>query len=345
MPSALSSEPHPARIVLMSAAISDDPSPSQASYKSRRHKRRNAISYTFILTPQPHTTAFIPMSNEDEKYYSSDIWSVPMERDITIKAPTVVRPTAPLAFPTFGSRTPECDDPALIPPISPPPAYELIPCALPSLALPDDLPSPYITPFYVDDHEDPSRITLRTQCTYRGPQGDFPLQASAILPGLYLSDMYTATSITALAHLGVTHVVSVLRTPHPTRVPGIHQLHVPIEDLPAADLLSHFRDAVDWIDRARETGGVVLVHCMWGMSRSAGIVIAYLMKRERWSLAQAWAHARARRGIVCPNSGFREQLSNWEGEMKGEEVVRRWRVRAGVRLLQERSEWIASRAS
>ena len=57
-----------------------------------------------------------------------------------------------------------------------------------------------------------------------------------------------------------------------------------------------------------ETGGAVLVHCYHGVSRSASIVLAYLMKSRDIDLDEALAIVTQKRPIVCPNDGFLMQL-------------------------------------
>jgi len=48
----------------------------------------------------------------------------------------------------------------------------------------------------------------------------------------------------------------------------------------------------------------VLVHCGAGVSRSAALVIAYLMRRFAWNAAKARRHCHERRSLVNPNDGF-----------------------------------------
>ncbi|KAA1472971.1 phosphatases II, partial [Dentipellis sp. KUC8613] len=152
-----------------------------------------------------------------------------------------------------------------------------------------------------------ARRQLRQLCTQPHPSEDFLPQASEILPGLYLSDMYTATNPAVLARLGVTHLVSVQRDAPPT--PALAHLRVPLDDARGADLQSVLAPAVLWIERARRRGGTVLVHCVWGMSRSPALVIAFLMAAHRMPLGRAWAHVRARRAVARPNAGFVRQLA------------------------------------
>ncbi|KAK1905616.1 Dual specificity protein phosphatase 13 isoform B [Dissostichus eleginoides] len=53
--------------------------------------------------------------------------------------------------------------------------------------------------------------------------------------------------------------------------------------------------------------GRVFVHCLMGVSRSATLVLAFLMIAEGLSLQEAVAAVRPHRD-VCPNQGFLMQL-------------------------------------
>ena len=56
----------------------------------------------------------------------------------------------------------------------------------------------------------------------------------------------------------------------------------------------------------------ILVHCMAGASRSATIVIAYLMWIKKMKFDEALNFVISKRPIVDPNDGFREQLKIFE---------------------------------
>ena len=63
---------------------------------------------------------------------------------------------------------------------------------------------------------------------------------------------------------------------------------VSILDIPSAHLKQHFQTCIKFIKEAIEDGGVVLVHCFAGVSRSATIVIAYLMQEIEMILKDAY---------------------------------------------------------
>jgi len=56
----------------------------------------------------------------------------------------------------------------------------------------------------------------------------------------------------------------------------------------------------------------VLVHCGAGVSRSASLCIAYLMRRFAWNAARARKHCQSRRSLVNPNDGFWRSLCAFE---------------------------------
>lgn len=58
-----------------------------------------------------------------------------------------------------------------------------------------------------------------------------------------------------------------------------------------------------------------LVHCGAGVSRSACLVMMYLMRSKRWSAQQAREHCIAARSLVCPNDGFWQVLCALEGPL------------------------------
>lgn len=63
--------------------------------------------------------------------------------------------------------------------------------------------------------------------------------------------------------------------------------------------------------------GRVLVHCLMGVSRSATLVLAFLMITEGLTLQEAVAAVRPHRDI-CPNPGFLQQLRTLDMSLERE---------------------------
>lgn len=75
-------------------------------------------------------------------------------------------------------------------------------------------------------------------------------------------------------------------------------------DMPQQNLMTTFGSAIEFIIQARKKGGTVLVHCYAGISRSATIVIAYLMSDQGMSLPNAFKLVKGKRIVAFPNPGF-----------------------------------------
>jgi protein-tyrosine phosphatase len=90
-----------------------------------------------------------------------------------------------------------------------------------------------------------------------------------------------------------------------------HCKHIQVQDDLATDLSVHFVDCISYIDQARELGAV-LVHCKAGASRSASIVIAWLMHSCGFGYNDAHLLLKSRRPCISPNRAFIEQLKRFE---------------------------------
>ncbi|KAJ4817694.1 hypothetical protein LUZ62_030260 [Rhynchospora pubera] len=78
-----------------------------------------------------------------------------------------------------------------------------------------------------------------------------------------------------------------------------------------------FDDAIGFIEQCEKIKARVLVHCMSGKSRSAAVVIAYLMKAKGWRLAQSFQWVKERRPQINLSSGAQQQLVEYEQQLFG----------------------------
>jgi protein-tyrosine phosphatase len=90
--------------------------------------------------------------------------------------------------------------------------------------------------------------------------------------------------------------------------------YVFVEDDEKADILQYLDEATEFIHNHKDVN--VLVHCAAGMSRSATVCIAYLIRYKGYSLNYALEICKKARPIVCPNKGFMEQLKVYENKFK-----------------------------
>jgi protein-tyrosine phosphatase len=77
------------------------------------------------------------------------------------------------------------------------------------------------------------------------------------------------------------------------------------------------RRADEYSETAKQKNERVFVHCIIGKSRSAAVVIAYLMQHHKMSLKAAYEHVKQQRSIIQPNDGFMKQLMALELQLTG----------------------------
>jgi len=132
---------------------------------------------------------------------------------------------------------------------------------------------------------------------------------------LYIGSQDAAANLDGLRETNVHFILNVatgIQVPHST---NIEYLTVPILDEPNADIKSSFLQTFEFIDKGLESGASVLVHCNQGVSRSATVCIAYIMKKYNINFQTALAALKASKSDVKPNEGFVEQLKRYEKEL------------------------------
>ncbi|KAM6056207.1 dual specificity protein phosphatase 1 isoform 1-T1 [Chlamydotis macqueenii] len=136
-----------------------------------------------------------------------------------------------------------------------------------------------------------------------------------ILPFLYLGSAYHASRKDMLDALGITALINVSAN-CPNHFEGHYRYKsIPVEDNHKADISSWFNEAIDFIDSVKNDGGRVFVHCQAGISRSATICLAYLMRTNRVKLDEAFEFVKQRRSIISPNFSFMGQLLQFESQV------------------------------
>ncbi|KAI5124947.1 hypothetical protein M0805_007374 [Coniferiporia weirii] len=161
----------------------------------------------------------------------------------------------------------------------------------------------------------------------------------AIIDGrLFLGNLIAARSPRSLSERRISHIVSVCTEAIPADAPasGIRQLRIPIEDVDYADLLIHLPRVCQFIHQALHEGGIILVHCEQGLSRSAAVVAAYLMYSRRIRATEALEIVRRAREQVWPNPGFQEQLVLFElcqyNPTETDGIYRSWRNKIELQI-------------
>ena len=129
---------------------------------------------------------------------------------------------------------------------------------------------------------------------------------------IYLGDYTSANNIPELKEEGITKILTVMDYDD-----GQNEKYDPNEfthlkfnvcDDEYQNIIQYFGECLNYI---KEKDEKVLVHCMAGASRSATIVIAYLMWKEKKSVHDELNFVNSKR-FIFPNPGFLSQLKTFE---------------------------------
>lgn len=142
-------------------------------------------------------------------------------------------------------------------------------------------------------------------------------EVTPILPFLFLGNERDAQDLELMQRLNIGYVLNVT-----THLPLFHYERglLSYKRLPATDsnkqnLRQYFEEAFEFIEEAHRAGQGLLIHCQAGVSRSATIVIAYLMKHTWMTMTDAYKFVKARRPIISPNLNFMGQLLEFEEDL------------------------------
>ena len=121
---------------------------------------------------------------------------------------------------------------------------------------------------------------------------------------VYLGDCFGAENENAIKAEGITHVLSCMGDLSPKyQDKSIIQKIIKLDDSEITNIFQYFSSAIKFMDEAKK----VFVHCFAGVSRSATLVIAYFMWKNKISYKESLELVYKHRNIG-PNVGFRKQL-------------------------------------
>jgi dual specificity phosphatase 12 len=137
-------------------------------------------------------------------------------------------------------------------------------------------------------------------------------------PGLYLGGYTAASDYGLLRAYNIRAVLTCAAEAYLQYPYDLVPLHkqILVDDHELYWIKSELSQCTEFINKARASGYNILVHCMAGVSRSATVVIGYLMAMYGYSFDQAYREVQMKRPIINPNSGFVGQLQSWEYDLR-----------------------------
>ena len=138
--------------------------------------------------------------------------------------------------------------------------------------------------------------------------GIMELKENEVIQHLFLTDHYIAENKEFIEKQNIKHVIDVSGCENSLEgyfeERHIEYVSIYVLDTKTCNISEHFDRTFTIIKKALEKNESVLVHCNAGVSRSATIVIAYLMTYRRMDFKKAYNHVKKRRACINPNAGF-----------------------------------------
>lgn len=147
------------------------------------------------------------------------------------------------------------------------------------------------------------------------------IDCDEVYPRICLGNALTAQNKEFLKKKKVTHVLNAADGYVKTGKIFYHD--TPFEycgcrmhDVPTENISQYFYPAAEFIEKAVSQEGRVFVHCRAGVSRSATLVIAYLMIKKNKLAYDAIRSVKLIRDIINPNDGFLRQLAELDNALR-----------------------------
>ncbi|CAD8105462.1 unnamed protein product [Paramecium sonneborni] len=136
---------------------------------------------------------------------------------------------------------------------------------------------------------------------------------NGISGSIYLGNIESASNLENLKRHRINGVLSICmnKIPYEVQTQLQNYQHIYLEDCESENISRHFESSNQFIEKARQSGNV-LINCMAGISRSATLVAAYLMNKNKMSAQDALRLLERKRWQVYPNNGFLRQLQQYE---------------------------------
>ena len=133
-----------------------------------------------------------------------------------------------------------------------------------------------------------------------------------IIDNIYLGDFRTADNIDILKEYNITHIINCAFN-LPNKYPEqITYKRLELRDETDQPIIEKLEEAYQFIKENKDKN--IFVHCVFGKSRSASVVIFYIMKEKKLNFNEAKNFVKNIRQIVEPNSGFENELNRYYEE-------------------------------
>lgn len=156
---------------------------------------------------------------------------------------------------------------------------------------------------------------LKVEDDFEGKRVNFYPEIDKIEDNIFLGNKDTALDDKLLSKFGI-NVIFVIGMGLKQKFPDKYKYYkYEVNDCLSENIKFHFKSFCEQMDSELKSGNIVYVHCSAGISRSATMIIAYVMYKNKITFEESFKYVESKRNIICPNSSFIKQLKEFENEL------------------------------
>ena len=140
-------------------------------------------------------------------------------------------------------------------------------------------------------------------------------EANEIVLNVFLGNIDSVYDPDALKKKNIKNIVSVINGFEPPYPSDFNYLVLDSLDTINTELQDKFELTYNFIEEALDRNEKVLIHCMYGRSRSATIMIAYLVRKFGYNVQDSLNYVKMCREDIEPNEYFVKQLENYYNKL------------------------------
>jgi len=132
-----------------------------------------------------------------------------------------------------------------------------------------------------------------------------------IIDNIYIGDINSSIDEEILNRFNISSIVIAGKSLQKKEFSNINYLKLEIDDSLEQDLISYLSLSNKFIENTLNKSSV-LIHCYSGISRSASIIIGYLILKKKFTYNDAYELLKSKSKSINPNSNFVSQLKSLE---------------------------------
>lgn len=138
------------------------------------------------------------------------------------------------------------------------------------------------------------------------------LEPTEIIPGVFLGNAYNASNYSTLRYYNIKTVVNVSKEIPNAFEANFDYYRIPINDDSEHHITEYIPEILDFLNNILiDKENAILIHCYMGSSRSASVVLVYLITKFKYDFETALKLIKIKRPIVNINKNFLEDIKNY----------------------------------